>query len=450
MIVIFSGPTLAPSEIANRPGWVCLPPAKRGDVHKAMQLKPSIIGIVDGFFQGELSIWHKEILWAMSQGVHVFGCSSMGALRAAELHQFGMRGVGQIFGSYRSGELEDDDEVALIHGPLDMDYIALSEPMVNIRATLNKAVSDGVLSSKLANKLCDKAKRTYYRERTWDALLTVPKGKKKQNSQIRDFKNWLPDGKVDAKRDDALEMLREIEEFAASDPARNSVDYTFEYTHLWHGVVEDTSSQPALVVQQSDGPGAAGILNELRLEPDTYYNVQREALLRLLSLKEQRARGYEVGAQVLKDRIREFRLANSLSKRSKLETWLTKNGLDDDGLLRLAKDNALVDQLLIEAEGELAEHMLSTLRETGQFPVLNKRATEKARLAEKLHSSDNDEQDHGSGRLQLAAWHFETCLEQEIPVDMTAYAQSIGLNSADEFFELLRVEFQYRQFKKAN
>jgi len=50
----------------------------------------------------------------------------------------------------------------------------------------------------------------------------------------------------------------------------------------------------------------------------------------------------------------------------------------------------------------------------------------------------------------LAAWHFETCLEQEIPADLTAYAQSIGLNSADELFELLKVEYQYRQLKKAN
>lgn len=450
MIIIFSGPTLAPNEIENRPGRVCLPPAKRGDIFKAMQLKPRIIGIIDGFFQGELSIWHKEILWAMSQGVHVFGCSSMGALRAAELHQFGMRGVGQIFESYRDGELEDDDEVALIHGPQDMDYIALSEPMVNIRATLTKAVSQGILTSKLASKLCKDAKQTYYRERSWETLLTVPRNKKKQISQVRDFKDWLPDGKVDAKRDDALAMLREIDELSASDPAPNSVDYTFEYTHLWHGVVEDTSSAPSLIVQQSDGPGSTGILNELRLVPHTYYNVQREALLRLLSLKEQRARGYEVSSLELKDRIKQFRLTNSLTKRRKLEAWLTKNDVDDEGLLRLARDNALVDQLLIEAEGELAEHMLSTLRETGQFAALRKKAKEKARIAKKLNSAGDVEQDYGAGRLQLAAWHFETCLEQEIPADLTAYAQSIGLNSADELFELLKVEYQYRQLKKAN
>ncbi len=450
MIIIFSGPTLAPSEITGRPGWVCLPPAKRGDIHNAMQQKPRIIGIIDGFFQGELSIWHKEILWAMSQGVHVFGCSSMGALRAAELHQFGMRGVGQIFESYRDGELEDDDEVALIHGPQDMGYVALSEPMVNIRATLTKAVNKGVLTSRLANKLCERAKQTYYRERSWEALLTVPKSKKKQSSQIRDFKDWLPDGKVDAKRDDALAMLREIEEFSASDPAPNSVDYSFEYTHLWHGVVEDTSSAPAIIAQPSDGPGSTGILNELRLVPQTYYNVQREALLRLLSVKEQRARGYEASSQELKHRIKEFRLANSLTKRRKLEKWLAKNDLDDGGLLRLAHANALVDQLLIEAEGELAEHMLSTLRETGQFAALRKRASQKARIAKKLNSADDEEQHYGAARLQLAAWYFETCLEQEIPADLSAYARSIGLNSADELFELLRVEYQYRQLEGAS
>ena len=28
-----------------------------------------------------------------------------------------MRGVGRIFEAYRDGELTDDDEVALIHGP---------------------------------------------------------------------------------------------------------------------------------------------------------------------------------------------------------------------------------------------------------------------------------------------------------------------------------------------
>ena len=70
------------------------------------------IGIIDGYFENIPSVWHKEILWAMSQGIHVFGSASMGALRAAELAPFGMEGVGAIFEAYRDGWLEDDDEVA--------------------------------------------------------------------------------------------------------------------------------------------------------------------------------------------------------------------------------------------------------------------------------------------------------------------------------------------------
>ena len=63
----------------------------------------------------------------------------MGALRAAELHTFGMRGVGRIFEAFRDGEVEDDDEVAVVHGPAELGYLVLSEPMFNIRATLARA-----------------------------------------------------------------------------------------------------------------------------------------------------------------------------------------------------------------------------------------------------------------------------------------------------------------------
>ena len=154
----------------------------------------------------------------------------------------------------------------------------------------------------------------------------------------------------------------------------------------------------------------------------------------------------------MKDRIRDFRLSNSLGKQRKLDAWLAKNSLDEAGLQQLAYDNALVDQLLIEAEGELDDHMLSTLREAGQFAALRKRAGKKARFARKLKSDRDEDQDYAAGRLQLAAWHFETCLGQDIPTDLNAYSQSIGLRSADELFELLKVEYQYRQLKqgKAN
>ncbi len=118
--VVFVGPTLDTKDLAAAAEFIALPPVSQGDVYRAARRRPSAIGIIDGYFSGAPSVWHKEILWAMSEGVPVFGSASMGALRAAELHVFGMRGVGKIFEAFRDGALEDDDEVAVVHGPAEM------------------------------------------------------------------------------------------------------------------------------------------------------------------------------------------------------------------------------------------------------------------------------------------------------------------------------------------
>src|SRR5258708_125078 len=131
-----------------------LPPARQGDVYRAIKrLRPSVVGIVDGFFHQSASVWHREILWAMSEGVHVLGAASMGALRAVELHKYGMRGVGKVFKAYCDGRyppyqdaFEDDDEVAIIHGPSEAGYVALSESIVDIRDTLARAAEVGIIT----------------------------------------------------------------------------------------------------------------------------------------------------------------------------------------------------------------------------------------------------------------------------------------------------------------
>ena len=62
-----------------------------------------MIGLIDGYFDGVPAVAHKEILWALDQGIRVLGAASMGALRAAELAPFGMEGVGAIWRDYADG-----------------------------------------------------------------------------------------------------------------------------------------------------------------------------------------------------------------------------------------------------------------------------------------------------------------------------------------------------------
>src|SRR5260221_5039850 len=129
--------------------------------------KPRLIALIDGAFRGVAAVRHKEILWAMSQGIHVFGAASMGALRAAELAEFGMAGVGVVFEDFRSGRLEDDDEVAVDHAPAELGYVALSDAMVNIRATLLAATREGIIGDDACNAMIAVAKDTFYRQRTY-------------------------------------------------------------------------------------------------------------------------------------------------------------------------------------------------------------------------------------------------------------------------------------------
>ena len=263
--VVFLGPTLGVVEASALLPAVYLPPAARGDVYAASRTRPRAIAIVDGFFHGVPSVLHKEVLWAMAQGIHVYGAASMGALRAAELERFGMVGVGRVFEAYRDGTLTDDDEVAVVHGPATAGYVSGSEAMVNIRATLARARDAAVIDAGVETILLGLAKGTFYPRRSWDRILDdareaagVPEETRRRLSA------WLPAGRVDQKRDDAIELLRRIGAAQQAAEAPKQVAWRFHSTSMWEELAESMEQRPEPV------PGAelvleGEVLDELRL-----------------------------------------------------------------------------------------------------------------------------------------------------------------------------------------
>ena len=232
--VVFLGPTMARDEAAGLVDAEFLPPAAQGDIYSAYEkFRPQVIGLIDGFFENKPAVWHKEILYVMAQGVHILGASSMGALRAAELHQFGMQGVGSIFEAYRDYRLEDDDEVAVIHGPADLGYPMLSEAMVNIRSTFMAAVNEAVICPETFSRLVVLAKETHYKERSYGRVLRELEGDKSVSHEIRALKIWLEDNRRDVKREDAAALLQQISRMQTEAPERKSVSYNFENTIFW-------------------------------------------------------------------------------------------------------------------------------------------------------------------------------------------------------------------------
>ena len=174
-IVVFLGPTLR-LDVARQllPEAIFLPPAKQADIVSALgTYEPEAIGLIDGAFAQSLSVWHKELLFALHQGVRVLGAASMGALRAAELQPFGMIGVGEIYRRFRDGELQDDDEVAIAHAGAELDFQSLSEAMVNVRDTVQRAHAEGALPELHARAIVDAAKRMHFSERVLPRIIAA-------------------------------------------------------------------------------------------------------------------------------------------------------------------------------------------------------------------------------------------------------------------------------------
>lgn len=243
--VIFAGPTLSNKDADAGPDFCWNPPAAMGDVYRASLERPLLIGLIDGFFETTPSVWHKEILWAMSQGIHVYGSASMGALRAAELADFGMKGVGRIFKAYRSGALRDDDDVAILHGPREIGYPQITDAMVNIAATLERAARLQIIDFDTAASLANFGKSLHYKRRTYSALLNAASAKGLPKRQLHRLKAWLERGRVDQKRADARAMVSAMRAHLARGVLPLSVTYAFQPTVMWHKVRQSVSQNRA-------------------------------------------------------------------------------------------------------------------------------------------------------------------------------------------------------------
>jgi hypothetical protein len=235
--VVFVGPTVPPRlRPAGEPMWDWRPPVRQGELYRAALARPNAIGIIDGYFEVVPTAWHKEILWAMAAGIHVYGAASIGALRAAELDSFGMHGIGLVYAAFRDGVLQDDDEVAVLHGPAELGYPPVTEAMVNIRATLAAAAHAGILKPELAAGLTGIAKAMFYKERTYEALLQSAAASGFPEGPLRNFADWLPAGRADQKRRDAEAMLDAIRAHLAAGAPPMTVSYTLAETVAWRAV----------------------------------------------------------------------------------------------------------------------------------------------------------------------------------------------------------------------
>ena len=216
---VYAGPTLPCADIlAVVPDAIIHPPVAHGDLLRERMQPGDVVVLIDGLFHQVASVRHKEILQLLADGVRVVGCSSMGALRAAELHQYGMIGNGAVFEMYRQGTIDADDEVAVMHGSAP-EYRRMSDSLVVFRYAVAGALDAGDIDRRCAETIIGHATALHYTERSWDAVEALcgddPEARN-AFARLRAFVAAHPE-RADVKATDALDTLTRLDELTSGE-----------------------------------------------------------------------------------------------------------------------------------------------------------------------------------------------------------------------------------------
>jgi hypothetical protein len=431
---IFLGPSL-PLEQARslHPGAVFLPPVAMGDLYalvRTLARPGDRIAIIDGLFEQVPAVWHKEVLFAIESGMTVYGASSMGALRAAELHPFGMHGVGRIFEAYRDGFIEDDDEVVVAHATGDQGYRSLSAAMVSLRFGLQQMRAAGQINDDDHDMLLAHAKALHYSARSWAALVGAARVLAMGDALIENLKQMART--YDAKADDARLLLSQLANATASEPAQDC-GFVLEQTAFWVALTRSQEARIARDLRGGTQPGQAhdaDVLSYVRAgHPNRGTVIEQAALLRIA---DESTRGWKPAARDLKAAAQRIARSNGLAGAAELQAWRKGQQLDGDNewlaLLDLeARKHAFMQKLMPGLDG----HLVASLKTGSHYGGA---LAQVARMRDRFGADRTKRlslEDSGVSTETLQQW-YEEQFGPMFP-DPEAHAHNLGFESLRDF-----------------
>jgi hypothetical protein len=431
--VIFLGPTLAIEDArCILPEAIFLPPARQADLLSAVvNLEPDVIGLIDGVFLHTPSVWHKEILFALERGVHVFGSSSIGALRAAETSAYGMVGIGDIYERYMRGELTDDDEVALAHGPAEFGYRKMSEPLVNMRATIRAACESGVLDSGASALIIEAAKSMHFTRRSFPAALELARARGLPASVLPAAEAFVAAHYVDAKAQDAVLLLETLRDLPRPLPR-------FQYQHATgiNAGLETMYNRDREVPVKGVMLPLADIAEYVALHDADFPMHNFNALNRACALVLARLLHVEATPETIELEASRFRRRIDMLDDDDFQDWMTRNNLVAADFAQLMKETALCRSLhrwLIYARftERTTRLVLDHLRLEGEYETWAERAAQEHALLDRAgYSSMLGSQ--SAPLAELVQAHQEWT-DMRLDTDPEQWAEEAGFNNTNDF-----------------
>lgn len=139
----FVGGSLPPEDRPDDEDIVWTSPAEQGDILTAVLEGFENILIIDGYFYSKFPCTTFEVMIALEHEINIFGSSSIGALRAVELDEYGMTGIGDVYERLKKTEIKPYHIVAQTYNE---DNSALTIPLVQILYFLDMALDGKIIS----------------------------------------------------------------------------------------------------------------------------------------------------------------------------------------------------------------------------------------------------------------------------------------------------------------
>jgi hypothetical protein len=401
-IHIFLGPSLSWEEGRKiLPSATFLPPARAGDVYTSVKRGAQVIAIVDGFFEHVPAVWHKEVLYALSLGVHVFGASSMGALRASELYPFGMVGVGHVFEAYRDGAYEDDDEVAVAHAGQEFGFRALSEAMVNIRDALSEALGRGIIGNTTHDTIANEIKRINYMKRSWKLVSHIAQQESLPTNEVDALMEFVMTEHPNRKRLDAIELFTEIGRVVQSHLSPFKPNFEFEATVFWDQLVAGARTAPG----KSTHVSIEDIRSHIGVVENDAEEIFQGALLLYLVVKEAKRAELLTDDEKVDQVTKRFRQARGLITDALLREWLHSNYLDESEFSALMEVLTLVETVAKHHSTGLDAFLPVELHRRGRFESVAAAISEKRSMIADFGLIFPSAEDVGIMTDDLLSWY---------------------------------------------
>jgi hypothetical protein len=433
---VFLGPSLPRAEAAALLDAVYLPPVAMGDLYTLVESKArpgDTVAIIDGLFEQVPAVWHKEILYALAMGVHVYGASSMGALRASELLAFGMKGVGRIFEAYRDGELDNDDEVAVAHADADSGFRSLSQALVSIRFGVSDMIDAGRMPAGLGRDLVADVARHPYALRSWALAIEAAIARGAGREIIDAIREEA--ARPDAKARDAAALLAALAARGPEEVEPHCPNFDFQHTSFWSALTQSMVMrvEAARLGTTEGGEEQRKLAAFVRAGGEDRDRLIDGALLDRLALEW--TRNVPIDAKALHGVAARIARRNGLSNAEAIRRWREREEIGDAEWRQLLQIEARRQWIQSRFANQIDTLLIARLKGEGLYSRVSRHRRSGAAKVARSAIAKPSFADFGLGPDILQAWY--THRFGPMAPDPAAHAHSLGFESLRDFVDAL-------------